>query len=114
MSEEESASQVPEGAAVFPEIPAELGVSPLFLAVLHALVFLQGSEVSVVNTAAADEAAEYITGYLQRLEGRDLRRLREDISCILALAKEEKWPKGDIQFLKSFMADHGIGQVEAP
>ena len=37
--EKESASEdgdVPEGAAVFPEIPAELGVNPLLLAVVHA------------------------------------------------------------------------------
>ena len=36
----ERADEVPEGAAVFPEIPAELGVHPLLLAVLHAVVFL--------------------------------------------------------------------------
>ncbi|MBV9657723.1 MAG: hypothetical protein JO295_06395, partial [Verrucomicrobia bacterium] len=48
--------QVPEGAAVLPEIPAELGVDPILLAVLHAVVFLDGSREDVVNGAAADEA----------------------------------------------------------
>ena len=40
------ADEVPEGAAVFPTIPAELGVHPLLLAVLHAVVFLEGKRVS--------------------------------------------------------------------
>ena len=40
-------SEVPEGAAVFPPIPAELGVNPLLLATLHAAVFLSGSSEDV-------------------------------------------------------------------
>ena len=48
--------EVPEGAAVFPLIPPELGIDPLLLAVLHATVFLAGSTTEVVHTAAADEA----------------------------------------------------------
>ena len=40
----DEADEVPDGAAVFPLIPAELGVHPLLLAVLHAYVFLDGSD----------------------------------------------------------------------
>ena len=43
MSDEAEPTEVPDGAAVFPEIPAELGVQPLLLAVLQATVFLAGS-----------------------------------------------------------------------
>ena len=46
-------AEVPEGAAVFPLIPPELGVNPLLLAVLHATVFLAGSDEKIVNPAAA-------------------------------------------------------------
>ena len=35
---EEAENEVPAGAAVLPEIPAELGVHPLLLAVLHTVV----------------------------------------------------------------------------
>ena len=49
-------SEVPEGAAVFPLIPPELAVNPLLLAVLHATVFLAGSDDEVVNGPAAEEA----------------------------------------------------------
>ena len=36
--DEHDEGEVPEGAAVFPDIPAELGVNPLLLAVVHAVV----------------------------------------------------------------------------
>ncbi|MBY0228073.1 MAG: MoaD family protein, partial [Gemmataceae bacterium] len=36
--EEEPGEEVPDGAAVFPEIPDDLGVNPLLLASLHATI----------------------------------------------------------------------------
>jgi hypothetical protein len=105
---------VPEGAAVFPEIPPELGVSPLLLAVIHAVVFLEGSAGPIVNGPAASEALEYITAYLQRLSGRDLERVREDLDTLTALAKQEKWPREMVLFLKSFLADFGVGGGGGP
>jgi hypothetical protein len=104
--------QVPEGAAVFPLIPAELGVSPLLLAVLHASVFLSGSEEQVVQPDAAEEALQYLAGYLQRLEGADLRRAREDLAALAAFARQEKWPKQLVRFVQNFLTDQGVGADE--
>jgi hypothetical protein len=104
--------EVPEGAAVFPLIPPELGVNPLLLAVLHATVFLAGSDEAVVNPDAAQESLEYLAGYLQRLEGDALARVREDMTCLVAYARQEKWPKQLTQSLKSFLDDFGVGQAE--
>jgi len=103
-------SAVPEGASVFPLIPAELGVHPLLLASLHAIVFLEGSNADVVNGPAASEQMELIATCLQRLSGDELRRVREDVATLLGYAKHEKWPKGSVQFLKSFLDEFGIGQ----
>ncbi len=102
-------SEVPEGAAVFPLIPAELGVQPLLLAVLHATVFLAGSDDDVVHPAAAEEALQYMAGYLQRLEGPALERVREDMACLTAFGRQEKWPKQMVRALQSFLDDYGIG-----
>lgn len=107
------ASEVPEGAAVFPLIPAELGVNPLLLAVLHATVFLAGSDDEVVNPAAAEEALQYLADYLQRLDGTLLRQVREDLICLTAFAKHEKWPKQLVRLLQSFLKDYGIEKDEA-
>jgi hypothetical protein len=114
MSDEPVGGEVPEGAAVFPLIPAELGVDPLLLAVLHAVVFLMGSDEEVVDPDAAEEARQYMVGYLQRLAGPALQRVREDMLCLTAFARKEKWPKQLTQFLKSFLADHGVGDEPAP
>lgn len=105
-------SEVPEGAAVFPLIPPELGVNPLLLAILHATVFLSGSDDEVVDPDAAVEALEYMAGYLQRLDGDMLRRIREDMVCLTTFAKQEKWPKQLVRALQNFLTDYGIEKGE--
>src|SRR5262249_26720647 len=100
--------EVPEGAAVFPLIPPELEVHPLTLAVVHATIFLAGSDDKVVNSAAADEAVEHIAGYLQRLEGRRLQEVREDLQCLTRYARQQKWPKQLVRSLDAFLSDCGV------
>jgi hypothetical protein len=107
----EAEREVPEGAAVFPLIPAELGVNPLLLVTLHALVFLIGSDEEVIDPAAAEEALEYLVTYLQRLQGPGLDRVREDLACLLEFARQDDWPKQDVHFLKSFLSEFGIGRA---
>jgi hypothetical protein len=101
--------QSPEGAAVFPLIPPELGIHPLLLGLLHAYVFLEGSEPEVVHPDAAAEAMEYLATYLQRLSGKELLRAREDMETLVGYAKEQEWPKQQVQFLKSFLEENGVG-----
>jgi hypothetical protein len=103
---------VPDGAAVFPQIPAELGVQPLLLAVLHATVFLAGSTEEVVHPDAAAEAVEAMADYLQRLDRAGRDRLREDMACLVAYARQQKWPKQLVQALKNFLADMGLTDGE--
>jgi hypothetical protein len=105
--------EVPEGAAVFPLIPPEMGVNPLLLAVIHATVFLAGSDDEVVDPDAGVEAMEYMAGYLQRLDGALLRQVREDMACLIAFARQEKWPKQLVRALQSFLQDYGIEKGEA-
>jgi hypothetical protein len=106
----ETERQVPDGAAVFPLIPEELGVNPLLLAFLHAAVFLAGSGEAVINPAAADEAIEYCATYLQRLSDSQRDRLREDLTCLVSYARQEHWPKQDVASLQSLLA--GLGLVD--
>ena len=106
-------SEVPEGAAVFPLIPAELGIHPLLLATLHAVVFFDGSAEDVVNDAAADEALQYLSTYIQRLQGAELKKIREDVDCLLTFARQEKWPNEEVEFLRTFLQDYGAGTEPA-
>jgi hypothetical protein len=109
MADELPPTESPEGAAVFPLIPAELGVHPLLLAALHAYVFLEGSEPAVLNAAVGEEAMNYLVTYLQRLRGDDLRRVKEDMATLAAFAKSEGWPKQQVRFLQDFLKENGIG-----
>jgi hypothetical protein len=109
MAKEEPGDWVPKGAALMPKIPQELGVHPLLLAVLHATVFLEGSEDDIVDPDAAVEAMEYLAMYLQRLEGPDLRRAHEDMHTLAAFAKQQKWPKEQVRFFREFLKNFGIG-----
>ena len=86
-----------------------LFIPTLLLATLHAVVLLDGSSEEVVHPDAAEEALEYLAGYLQRLEGPDLQRIREDMETLLGHARQEKWPREEQEFLQSFLADFGIG-----
>lgn len=99
---------VPEGAAVFPLIPEELDIHPLLLAILHVVVFLEGSDDKVIDPEAAQETCEYLATYLQRLKGPELRRVREDLETLIGFARQEKWPGPNMQFLQSFLTDHGV------
>jgi hypothetical protein len=103
-----STDEAPDGAAVFPLIPPELGVHPLLLAALHAYVFLEGSEETVLNGAVAEEAMHYLVTYFQRLTGAELKRVREDLETLASFAKSEKWPKQQIRFLQEFLTENGI------
>jgi hypothetical protein len=108
----EGESQVPDGAAVFPDIPADLGVNPLLLAVIHATVFLAGSDEQIVQPDAADEAVQGIARYIGRLDSRALRSVREDLACLVAYARQQKWPRGMVLSLRSFLADLGVEEAE--
>ena len=108
--DERDEGEVPEGAAVMPEIPAELNVHPLLLAVLHATVFLDGSEDDVVDPDAGAEAMEYMANYLQRLRGTELRRVQEDLQVLIAYARDQDWPKQQVRFFKEFLSSYGIGE----
>ena len=108
MSEEEEC-EVPDGAAVFPLIPDELGINPLLLGIIHATVFLAGSTKNIVNPEAADETLGRFAEYLQRLDGERYRAVREDLDCLVRFAKQEKWPKQMVVTLQSFLEDFGIG-----
>ena len=93
---------------MFPLIPAELGIHPLLLGMIHAYVFLEGSDETVLNGTVAAEAMEYLAAYLQRLSGADLQRVREDMATLTAFAKSEKWPKQQVRFLQDYLEENGI------
>ncbi len=109
---DEPEREVPDGVAVFPLIPAELGIDPLLLAVVHVVVFLNGSDDGVVDPVGAEETLQYIATYLQRLNGARLTRIREDLETLAGYAKQQGWPKQEIRFVKEFLESFGVDEPE--
>jgi hypothetical protein len=102
--------EVPEGAALMPLIPPELGISPLFLAMIHSYIFFEGTDVALINEDVANENLEYLASYLQRLQGADLRKTEEDLTTLVGYAKQEKWPTDVVEFLQNFLEFNGVGE----
>jgi hypothetical protein len=100
--------EVPEGAAVVPLIPEKTGISPWFLAVFHALVFLEGSSEEIVDPAAADEASQYLATYLQRISGDELKQLKEDLKRLQDYASRQHWTPDQLQLVEGFLDHYGI------
>jgi hypothetical protein len=98
---------VPDGAGVFPLIPPELGVHPLLLAVIHATVFLSASDEKLIDAGAADEAFDYMAGYIRRLNGAELEQVRLDLSTLAEFGRQEKWSAEAIEFLATFLETCG-------
>lgn len=103
---------VPQGAAVFPLIPAELGVDPILLAMFHCVVFIAGSDQGIVDSDAGDEALLRLEQYLRRLAGPRLDRVREDMLTLVGYAKSQKWSKAEVRSLKDFLNDFNVGVPE--
>ena len=52
---------------------------------------------------------QYLVTYVQRLEGADLKRVKEDLDVLARFAKDEKWPKQQVRFLQEFLTENGVG-----
>lgn len=99
---------IPEGSAVFPIVPPELGIDPLLLAVLHATVFLSGSDDDVVHPVAAEEVLDQLGQCLSRLQGDQLRRVKEDLVSLAAYARQEQWPRELTALFRSFLDEFAV------
>jgi hypothetical protein len=108
MAKQSDPEEVPEGAAVVPLIPESAGVSPLFLAVFHALVFFEGSSEEIIDPAAADEAAQFLATYLQRMSGEEVRKLKEDLKRLLDHARGHHWSADQQKLIQDFLVHYGI------
>jgi hypothetical protein len=55
---------------------------------------------------------EYVATYLQRLDGPERRRVREDLVCLAEFARQQQWPKEQVRFFQRFLSNYGVGEGE--
>ena len=109
---DENSIEVPEGTAIFPEIPDQVGANPLLLSLLHFVVFIAGSDKNICNQQAGAAILDQVATYLQRLNAKEVARLKEDLAVLAAFAREEKWGGGTVEVLDTFLDDMGVGDGE--
>lgn len=110
--DEENSIEVPEGTAIFPEIPDQIGANPLLLSLLHFVVFIAGSDEAVCNQEAGAAILDQVATYLQRLSTKEVARLKEDLAVLAAFARDQKWEAGTVEVLDTFLDDMGVGEGE--
>jgi hypothetical protein len=97
---------------MMPSVPAELGIDPLLLALLHTTAFLDFSDDDAVEPEAANEALERVEQYVQRLPDERLASLQADLEKLEEHATQVGWPEDMIDFVRDFLYNCGIGDEE--
>ncbi len=109
---EEDFFEEPEGIAALPEIPREFGIDPLLLAVLESVVFLSGSDDTIVHPDAAESVLSRIIGTLSRLDDNRRARVLEDLATLKGHVTGPQWPEGMAEFLEQFAREISPGATE--
>lgn len=94
---------------VMPVVPAELGIDPLLLAIVHCAAFLDFAEEALVEPDAAGDALEHIGLYVQRLAPERVTALTADLERLVSHAEAESWPTPMLEFVTDFLYSCGIG-----
>jgi hypothetical protein len=102
----------PEGMASLPEIPEDLGIDPMLIAVLESVVFLSGSEDDLVHPDAADAVIDRILTVLTRLDATRRARVLEDLKTLRGHVSGPDWPAGMAEFVDYFAESISSGGAE--
>lgn len=95
---------------VLPVVPEALGIDPLLLALLHLSAFLDLSDDETIDPDAATQALEYVGLYVQRLSDDRLRSISADIAKLGAHGKTSGWSEEQLQFMRDFLFNCGLGE----
>lgn len=102
----------PEGMAALPEIPSDLGIDPMLIAVLEPVVFLVGSEDYLVHPDAADAVFDRILSALNRLDAKRRASVLEDLKTLGGYFTGPEWPADMAKFIDCFAESIDSGGAE--
>jgi hypothetical protein len=92
-------AEVPEGVALLPEVPDNLGLHPFSLAILDTVVFLTGTDEELIHQGAADEMFDRLVEHLTKLPAADKNRFHADLKKLGEHGLAEGWDADAIGFL---------------
>ena len=109
---EEEVDTAREGEAegpILPLIPAELGIDPLLLALLHCAAFLDLASEEEVDSEAAGDVLENLELYITRLTADRLSEIQRQLEKLEEWAEEAGWNEELVDFVADFLYSCGIG-----
>lgn len=97
---------------VMPLVPAELGIDPVLLCVLHCAAFLDLASVDLVDADAAGDVLENLESYVKRLSPERLTEIQRQLDVLEEWAENAGWPEELVDFVADFLYSCGIGEAE--
>ncbi len=97
---------------IMPPVPAELGVDPLLLSLLHCAAFLDLASEDLVDPDAAGDVLEQLEIYVKRLAPERQSELQAQLEKLEAWADEAGWPEELVDFAADFLYSCGVGDED--
>lgn len=94
---------------IMPLIPAELGIDPLLLALLHCTAFLDLASDDLVDPDAAGDVLENLEAYVKRLSRPRLAELQMQLDKLEEYAEEAGFAEELVDFIADFLYSCGVG-----
>jgi hypothetical protein len=97
---------------IMPVVPAELGIDPLLLALLHCAAFLDLAGEEEVDPDAAGDVLENLEVYVKRLPLERLGELQSQLEKLEGWAEDKGWPEELVDFVSDFLYSCGVGDED--
>lgn len=93
---------------ILPTVPEELGVDPLFAALLHCAAFLDLGDDAHVAPELALEVLEQLSGYVNRLTPERAAELSVQAERIAEHGEREGWDEAQVELVRRFFYNCGL------
>jgi hypothetical protein len=97
---------------IMPRVPAELGIDPILLALLHCAAFLDLASDDLVDPESAGEVLESLEIYVKRLPPDRLAQIQRELEKLEEWAEQSGWPEELVDFVADFLYSCGIGDED--
>lgn len=102
-----------EAVSGLPLVPAELGIDPVLLALLHCAAFLDLSGEGIVEPGAATDVLEHVGLYVQRLSPDELADIADQLAALHEHGAEAGWAPELLELVDDFLYSCGVDDEDA-
>lgn len=97
---------------MMPDVPEDLDIDPLLVALLQCAAFLDFADDQIVHPDAAGEVLENVGLYVQRLPAERLDDIGDQLEILAEHGAAAGWSEDMVEFVREFLYNCGIGDDE--